>query len=252
MIEKIEDNILIATFSNGKYNPITLDDLKQLGGMIKKVNETEELKGIVLTGDGKIFSSGFDLPTFLGFKNLDEAIAFFEVSEQVFMDLFMCKKPVISAINGHMMAGGFIAAMGTDYRIIKNHPKIQVSMSEIKIGLGLSIVQTELMRFGLNGDRMFRDVMYNGERYNVEQAKELGIVDEIYDGDDLVGRAKEMVVKWIDNPGRAFSLLKKTLRQPALDRMEYYLKNSDWKSGFNCIFDPQTRATIEAVSSMMK
>ena len=79
--ERIEDNIVIVEFANGKFNSLTLDMLHQIRDIVKKVNDEDELKGLIFTGSGKIFCSGFNLPTFLGFKDLAEAVAFFDISE---------------------------------------------------------------------------------------------------------------------------------------------------------------------------
>ena len=250
--ERIEDNIVIATFDNGKFNSITHESLKILGAIIKKVNEVDEIKGLIVTGAGKVFCSGFDLPMFLSFKDLDEVLAFFEEAEKIFIDFFTCKKPVVSVINGAAMAGGLILAMASDYRVCKNHPRIQLGMSETKIGLGLSVTQTEIMRFGLDSNKKFREVMYFGERYNVEKAQELGLVDELVADSQLIPRAKEIVSRWIDNPGRAFISLKHGLRFPAAERMRTYLKETNWQDGFKCFFDPQTRMSLEMVRKMME
>ncbi|MCP4135185.1 MAG: enoyl-CoA hydratase/isomerase family protein [bacterium] len=249
--EHIDDNILIATFANGKFNAITFEMLLQIREIVKKVNEDDSIKGMILTGEGKVFSSGFDLPTFLKFKDLDEVVEFFKDAEDIFMEFFMCKKPVVSAMNGATMAGGLILAMASDYRVCKNHPKIQLSMSEIKIGLGLSVVQSGIMRFGLDSNKKFREIMYFGERYSVDQALEIGLVDELAEEDQLIPRAKEIVSTWIDNPGRAFITLKQSLRKPTLDQMKHYLEVEDWREGLSCMFDPQTRATMEVVAKMM-
>ena len=250
--ERIEDNILIGTFENGKMNTITAETLKQLQGVVKKVNEEDEIKGLILTGAGRTFSAGFDLPMFLGFKDLKEVTDFFEEAERILIDLFMCTKPVVSAINGAAVAGGLITAMASDYRIIKNHPKIMLGMSEIKIGLGLSIVQTEIMRFGFDSDKKYRDIMYNGMMFDVNKAKELEIVDELIENEeDLLPRAKAVVTSWIDNPGRAFMMLKESLRRPYADRMKHYLENVNWQERFNIFFDPGTRKALEMVMGMM-
>lgn len=249
---KIEDGVLIAELCNGKYNSITQETLKQLREIVEQTNSDETIKGIVLTGRGKIFCSGFDLPLFMSFKNLKEVTDFFEQwAEPVFMEFFMCSKPTVAAINGAAMAGGLILATACDYRIAKNHPKIQLGMTEIKIGLGLSVVQTEIMKFGWDSTKKFRDIMYNGERYGVEDALKLGIVDELAEEERLLFRAKEVVTKWYDNPGKAFGLLKKGLRRPVYDRMKYYLEHTNWKEGFNCFFNPETRAAIDFVMKMM-
>jgi enoyl-CoA hydratase/carnithine racemase len=248
--QRIEDNIIIATFDDGVTNTITEDALDTLAQIIKNANENNDIKGIVLTGAGKAFCSGFDLPMFLGFKDLDEVVTFFKKEEEILINLFMCRKPVVAAWNGAAIAGGFIFSMAADYRIVKNHPKIKLGMNEIKIGLGLSIVQTEVVRFGMDSDRKFRDLMYNGEMFDVNRTKELGIVDEIVEEDQLIPRAKEIVCKWIDNPGRAFMLLKYSMRKPYEDRMRQRLKDEDWQSAFKIMFDKQTRQLLEFGAKM--
>ena len=248
----VEDNIVIASFNNGKYNSINLETLNNLADIIANVNENDTIRGLVLTGTGKVYCSGFDLGMFLGFKDLEETVAFFNVSEQVFMDLFMCAKPVVAALNGAAMAGGIIISMAADYRICKNHPKIQLGMSEIKLGLGLSVVQSTLMRYGLDSDKNFREVMYDAKRYDPEKALQSGLIDELSDEENLIPRAKEIIRSWFDNPGRAFNLLKYQLRKPVLDQMKHYLETENWQEKFNCMFHPETRASLEAVYKMMQ
>ena len=250
--ERIEDGIVIMEFSGGKNNTITGETLASIKSIVERVNNDDDLKGIVVTGQGKVFCAGFDLPMFMGFKDLDEIINFFNEAEEVLTEFFMCKKPVVSAINGAAVAGGLIFSMATDYRIIKNHPKIKVGMSEIKIGLGLSIAQAEIMRFGFdNSNARFRDIMYNGELHDVNQALEKGLVDEIAEEDELLERAKTVVKSWIDNPGRAFMMLKQGYRKPHADLIRKRLKEENWQEGFNIFFDKGTRGAIEMVMKMM-
>ena len=248
--QRVEDGIVIATIEYGKTNSITEKALATLDEIVRDLNQNDDLKGMVLTGAGKTFSSGFDLPMFLGFKDLEEVVAFFRKEEEILINLFTCSKPVVAALNGAAVAGGFITAMAADYRIIKNHPKIRLGMNEIKIGLGLSIVQTEVVRFGLDSDRTYRDVMYFGELYDVQKAKEIGIVDEIVEEADLIPRAKQVVSQWIDNPGRAFRLLKGSLRKPCENRMRQRLRDEEWEPLFSIMFHPQTRALLEIGAKM--
>ena len=140
----IEDNILIAKLDNPPTNSITFEALNQMREAIKKVNEDESIKGLIITGEGKFFSSGFHLPTFIAFQNKEDVLDFFNVEEEMLYELFTCKKPVIAAINGHCAAGGFITAMGCDYRIAVDHPKPKMGMTEIKIGLGLQLLKWSL------------------------------------------------------------------------------------------------------------
>jgi len=248
---KNEEGIITVTFENGKTNSLDHEMLRGLRALVKQANEDDSIRGIILTGAGRAFCSGFDLPMFMGFKNLDEVITFFEEAELILVELFECHKPVVSAINGHAIAGGLIFAMASDYRIVKNHPKITIGMSEIKLGLALSLAQSEIMQFGYDSKKKFRDLMYFGKMLNIEGAKEYGIIDEVVEEADLIPRAKTVISKWIDNPGRAFIKLKEGLKKPTADRIRKRLQEEDWRPAFQCFFDKDVRGAIEFVMAMM-
>ena len=249
--EAIVDDIKIVTFKNGKTNPINKEMLLRLKEIVDEVDADSGPKGIILTGDGRFFSSGFDLPIFINFKNLKEATDFFDMEEGVLQSLFTCEKPVVSAINGHCAAAGLIYSMAADYRIVKDHPKIKIGMTEVKIGLPLTIAQHEVMRFGFDGNLKFRDVMYFGDMVGVEKAKEMKLVDEVVAEDQLIDRAKQVVSQWIDTPNRPFIRMKKLLRMDTARRIQRKLKEEDWHDGLNCFFRDDVRQTLEFVQASM-
>ena len=112
--KEIQENIVIARLTDGASNAVTIETLRQLKEIIDEVNEPEALKGIILTGEGRFFSSGFSLPMFVGFETREQVIDFFEEEEKILKDYFACKKPVICAMNGHAAAMGLILAMASD------------------------------------------------------------------------------------------------------------------------------------------
>ncbi len=250
--QRIEDGVMIVTLENGKTNSITRETLALLQKIVGEVNETESVKGIVLTGEGRFFSSGFDLPMFLSFKDRDEAVDFIAYADEVLLSLFTCSKPVVCAMNGHSAAGGLILAMASDYRLVKNHPKIKLGMSEIKIGVPLSVAQSSVMRFGLDSDRIFRDVMYFGEMMDVTKADEMGIVDEVVEEEALLSRAKEIVALWIDTPNRPFTPLKKRLKEGVVKEVRESMAEVDWKSALDCFFKEEVRQVLQFVQSTME
>ncbi|MBC2716807.1 MAG: enoyl-CoA hydratase/isomerase family protein [Desulfobacteraceae bacterium] len=249
--ETIQDDIKIVMFKNGKTNPINKEMLLQLKEIIDEVNAHPIPKGLILTGDGRFFSSGFDLPIFINFKELKEATDFFDMEEEVLLALFTCEKPVVSAMNGHCAAAGLIYSMAADYRIVKDHPKIKIGMSEIKIGLPLTIAQDEVMRFGFDSNRKFRDVMFFGEMMDVYKAKELKLVDEVVAEDQLIDRAKQVITQWIDTPNRPFIRMKQLLRMDTARRIQKKLKEENWHEGLNCFFREDVRQTLEFVQASM-
>jgi len=253
MIKKeIKDNIVIAQLSDGATNAITIETLRELKKIIDEVNESNDLKGIILTGDGCFFSSGFSLPMFVDFQTDHDVISFFEEEEEILLDFFTCKKPVICAINGHSAAMGIILAMASDYRLVKNHPKIKLGMSEIKIGLGLSIAQSAIVKFGLGSDITYRDVVYFGEMADVNKALEMRIVDEIVDEDKLIERAKEVICSWIDTPNKPFIQIKQNFKADVVNKITNDLKTINWqKTMAEALLNPEVKATLSFVHDLM-
>ena len=249
---RIEDQTLIATLVNGKTNAITRKTLDQLKAAVDQVKTDETLKGLVLTGSGRFFSSGFDLHTFMGFETLDQAVEFITYADEVLLDLFLCPKPVVCAMNGHSAAGGLILAMASDYRIITDHPKIKVGMSEIKIGVPLSPAQSAVMRFGLDSDKRFRDVMYFGEMIDVKTALDREMVDKIVPADELVKTAKAIVSLWIDTPARPFCRLKEELKMETGRHIRTRLEDKGWHHALDCFSQKEVRDTLAFVQSTME
>jgi enoyl-CoA hydratase/carnithine racemase len=250
--QRVEDGILFCEFDNGKTNTLTRETLELLDDTIDKANRESSIKGIVLTGAGKAFSAGFDLSIFTGFKDHEEAISFFEREEVVLQNLFMCKKPVVSAINGHAIAGGLILALASDYRIAKNHPKIKLSMSEIKLGISLTITMSEVVKFGLDSNRVFRDIIYSGDIYTVHRGVELGFIDELAEEENLLSRASEVINNWSGNPGSAFADLKMRLRGPVYEGIKKGMKDGQWEEGLKVFFNEDARKAMAFVHSMME
>jgi enoyl-CoA hydratase/carnithine racemase len=250
--QRIEDDILILTIENGKDNSLTPDFYAGLKSAIDQANNNPSPKGIIITGAGKFFSSGFNLPMFLSFKSPKEVAAFFrDTEEPILLDLFMCKKPVIAAMNGHSVAGGIILAMACDYKIATSNPKGKYGMSEIKIGLPLAIAQGEIVRWGMDSDRNFRDLMYFGQMMDVNGAKEKGLVDEIVAPEELMNRAKQVICTWIDNPGRAFTPIKHLFRRSLHERMVKMISELNWEESLKVFFQEDVRKTMEFVQMAM-
>lgn len=245
----VEDEIVIFRFANGRINVIGQETLKGLEAAIDRVNSEETLKGIILTGEGKYFSSGFDLNTFTSFQSRQEILDWFNYEEEVMLKLFTCSKPVICAANGHATAAGMIVSMACDYRMVLNNPKIKLGMTEIKIGLALTPAEGEIMRFGLDTDKKFRDVIFKGEMFGPQEAVEREIFDELAETPEaLIAGAKAKVCSLIDTPGRPFILLKHLEKNHAAEYIRRGIHEYDFDLLVKTFSDPGVLGTL----NMMK
>lgn len=244
----VEDDIIIFTLKKGKTNPISTETLQGLSEVVERANQEEQIKGIIITGEGRYMSSGFDLQTFTSFESPQAIIDWFTYEEETLYKLFTCSKPVIAAINGHATAAGMIVSMACDYRICVNHPKIKLGMTEIKIGLSLTPAEAEIMRFGLATDVNYRDVIFKGELFDPGWALERRIVDELVDNvDELMQKAKAKVSSLIDTPGRPFILLKDMQKRHAAWAIRDGIEAYDFQLLVDTFTEESVIATLRSV-----
>jgi len=247
----IEDQILIAKLVGGNTSAMDRQTLEHLQKAVDQVNVEEDIKGMVLTGNNRFFSTGFNLNTFMAFETLEQAGDFIAFADRVFLNIFTCTKPVVCAMNGHTIAGGLILSMAADYRLLSNHPKTKVGMSEINIGVPLSAVETGIMRFGLDSDRVYRNLLYFGKLINSTDALQQNIVDEILDLEALMDRAKALISSWIDTPGKPFIRLKKELKRDAAAIMETRMSEKKLYQNLDFFLDKDVKDSLARVQASM-
>lgn len=248
----VEDDILIFKLDNNIYNAISRLTLEGLNEAIERTNSEETLKGLIIAGEGRFFSSGFELETFINFEDVAECLQWFEFEEKVMYNLFTCKKPVIAAVNGHATAAGMIIAMAADYRLVINNPKIKIGMTEIHIGLSLTTIEAEIMKFGLDSDKNYRNVILSGKLMRPDEMVEKDIFDELVaDEAELMDRAKAKVRSLIDTPGRPFTMLKHLQKRHSADYMMETYDKFDWNTFANFFFNESVRATLRKVKASM-
>lgn len=251
-ISSVEDNILIFKFNNHVYNAISGETLAGLNESIKRVNNEESLKGLIITGEGRFFSSGFELGTFISFKDPEDCLKWFDFEEKVMYNLFTCKKPVIAAVNGHATAAGMIVSMAADYRMVVDNPKIKIGMTEIHIGLSITTIEAEIMKFGLDSDKNYRDVIFSGQLMHPQDVIQKGIFDELVaDESELLPKAKATVSALIDTPGRPFMMMKQLEKRQTAEYMLETLHKFDWDTFARFFFNEKVLATLTKVKESM-
>ena len=100
---------------------------------------------LVITGQGKMFSAGVDLPRLVegGAAYVRE---FLPAMNHAFETLFAFPKPLVVAVNGHAIAGGCVMACCADYRIMAREPG-RIGIPELLVGVPFPVVPLEIVRF---------------------------------------------------------------------------------------------------------
>jgi 3-hydroxyacyl-CoA dehydrogenase / enoyl-CoA hydratase / 3-hydroxybutyryl-CoA epimerase len=158
--------------------------------------EKESLAGVVITSAKKTFFAGGDLHDLkkVSPENAEEFAAMVREGKAVLRRLETLGKPVVAAINGAALGGGFEIALACHHRIVVDDSKAVVGFPEVQLGLlpGAGGVIRTVRMLGI-ADALLQLLM-QGQRLRPAQAKELGVVDEVVaTRDDLVPAAKAWI-----------------------------------------------------------
>jgi enoyl-CoA hydratase/carnithine racemase len=193
----------ILRLNNGVTNAISpdlIDDLSE-----KLITVEKDFQGVILAGGEKFFCIGFDLPALL-ILDRDEMTDFFNKFNHLLLHLFTLPLPTCCSISGHAIAGGNILALTCDYRYAASGENL-IGLNEIKLGVPVPYLADLILR-QIVGDRTATEILYGGEFMTTTDAKQLGLVDEIFPQTDVEGQALETVTELAARPQAAFSEIK--------------------------------------------
>ncbi len=224
MIElESRNEVTVLRLAHGKVSAIDLELLEGIADELEKI-EKSQARAVVVTGTGNSFSAGVDL-----FRVLDGGEAYLDrflpVLSRSLVRLFTFPLPVVAAINGHAIAGGCILACACDYRVMALG-KGKIGVPELVVGVPFPLIALEILR-DLIPDRHLQEVVYTGNTYPVEFARERGLVDELVDSTKLLDRACELAEQFAAIPAESFRITKQQLRRHVMHRWELEAEEVD-------------------------
>lgn len=197
--EQGNDGVVVLTLDDPRQSANTMNELFQrsLGETIERLeNEIDSISGVILTSAKKTFFAGGDL-NLLVKVSPDNAGEFYEglrTANGYMRALETLGKPVVAAINGTALGGGFELALATHHRVAIDDKSTQLGLPEVTLGLlpgGGGIVRTVRL---LGVQKALMEVLLQGRRMKVAQALDTGLVDELAsDRDDMMERARAWI-----------------------------------------------------------
>jgi enoyl-CoA hydratase len=180
VLSDFSNNILTVTLNRPEAgNSLNAALSSGLNDALTRANDDPEVRVVVITGAGeKIFCAGMDLKAFAAGEDLAKIGA-------GMVALQKCKKPVIAAVNGHALAGGYEVVMACDLVVAADHAKFGIP--EVKRGLfaaggGVRLASRiplpVALELGLTGDPI-----------DAQRALSLGLINQVVPASELINAA---------------------------------------------------------------
>lgn len=204
--QKDADGIVTVTMDmTGPVNSMSAEFNPVMKETVKKLEKEEGLTGVVFASAKKTFFAGGDLNSLLA-TTPEQTQDFFNNIEDMKADFRRLEKlpvPVVSAINGAALGGGFEICLMTNYRIAYNHKSVQLGLPEVGLGLlpGGGGVVRMVNLLGLQNALPF---LLEGKKVTPEKALKAGMIHETVDSlDALIPRAKAYILEQKGNEAAA-------------------------------------------------
>ncbi|OLZ46272.1 enoyl-CoA hydratase-related protein [Amycolatopsis keratiniphila] len=189
---EVEDRIATVTLNRPEArNGYTIRMADELGDAMDRADRDEDVRVVILTGNGKDFSVGADL-TQGGFDFDPETgpdAAWQEPAGRCSKRIFTMNKPVIAALRGAAVGGGVTITLSCDYRLASTDSRF-----------GFVFVRRGIYPEGasawflprLVGMGTALDWMISGRVFDAEEAKAAGLVHSVHEPEEVLGKAREL------------------------------------------------------------
>ena len=165
-------------------------------------------RAIVLRSEGKHFCAGLD---FAHNKEQDVAALYRNA-----LRIFAAPLPVVAAVQGGAIGGGLGLALSADFRIATPGSRFAANFSRLGFhhGFGLTVTLPRVV-----GEQRAADLLYSGRRVQGEEARDLGLCDEMVDDETLIPAATAYAATLSAAGPMAVQSIRATLRQGLVERL---------------------------------
>lgn len=180
---RVDQGVAVIELNDPPANTYTYEMNRQIDDFVLQARMDEQVHVIVITGAGdKFFSAGANIAML---NQVDPTFKYYFClhANETMLRLEQTPKLVIAAINGHCVGGGLEIALAADIRIARANAG-KVGLPEVNLGVLPGTGGTQRLSRVVGKSKAI-ELMVSGKTFSVEEAKTLGIVNEIITGEDF-------------------------------------------------------------------
>lgn len=174
---------------------------------LEDVKNDPEVKALIITGEGRAFSTGADLKE-SKVRSIEEYREYLVELQETSKKIIRFEKPTIAAINGYALGSGYELALACDIRISAEEARIgspEAKVTSSVTGGAMRLVQD------LIGPGKAKELLFTGEYIDGKEAQRIGLVNRAVPLDRLMDEAREMAEKIVENSAFSIKMIKKGL-----------------------------------------
>ena len=193
-----------------KRNAMSPEMGDEVAEAVARINEQRDVRAMVVTGAGKVFSAGGDLDMILELTKISEreSAAHMAAYYRKYFSLRDIAVPTIAMINGHAIGAGLCVALGCDLRTISADAKVGLTFVRLGLNVGMGGTYTLPRLIGLGPAA---ELLFTGELITAGRAAELGLVNRVCPREELEEETQKLARTIAANGPEALRQTKRSL-----------------------------------------
>lgn len=202
-----------------KLNAFTEQLNKEVAHAVKNASKADDIRCLIITGEGRAFCSGQDLEGVL--DQMDHGEVLRKRYNPMVMAIDACEKPIVAAINGVAAGAGMSLALACDFRLLSE--KASFIQSFIHVGLVPDAGNLYYLP-KLVGHAKALELAVLGERISAIEAYDLGLATKIIPLDQWRNEVELFAEKLANMPTKAIGMIKKNLKASWISTLQESLE----------------------------
>lgn len=204
---EVEDAVGTIRLDRPKMNAIDGQVTAELHQAALEVRDRDDVRAVVVYGGQRVFAAGADI-TQMSTLSYADMVAWGGRLQDALRAVAKIPKPVVAAVTGYALGGGFELALAADFRVLGEQAKVGVP--EILLGIMPGAGGTQRLP-RLIGPARAKELVFSGRQVPADEALRLGIADRVVPDADVYTAARDWAALYASGPAVALRAAKQAV-----------------------------------------
>ena len=209
----VEGGVATIAFNRpDKLNALTFEVYADLRDLVTELPQRGDVRVLVITGEGRGFSSGGDVEEIIGpltRMRTDQLLEFTRMTGSVVQAMRECPLPIIAAINGIAAGAGSVVALASDLRLMAESASFAFLFT--RVGLAGADMGSAYLLPRIVGLGRATELLLLGDKVPARRAYEIGLATDVVDDDALAASVAKLAGRLANGPAFAYATTKSLL-----------------------------------------
>ena len=210
---EVKERVGIITFTRPDVlNALTFEVYRELRDLFFDLERNDEVRAVVITGEGRGFCSGGDVNDIIGqlfSRDMPGLVEFTRMTCDLIKNIRALRKPVIAALNGTAAGAGAVIALAADLRVASD--KAKIAFLFVKVGLAGADMGAAYLLPKVVGLSRATELLYFGDAVDAAAAERMGLFNKVVAPEAVQAEAFAWAKRLADGPTFALGMTKELL-----------------------------------------